>query len=284
MCPRMAAIVVTVASLLALPALAQPPEDSQGDRPRRPARERILRAFDRDGDGRLNEEERDAMREQMGERFEEMRGRMRDLFEERQGREADAGRDADRRPERERGPEARRRRDGDREVRRGPRGQRRPDARQRDGDRPGPPRRGPDDRIRPFGPMGGPPERNLQALFGWFDRDGDNMLDRREFAELSQFVQQRRPGRRGGPDGPRFGRRSDGPSRGEFRDVIRRRLRDDGSPRLERPGPQREERRAREQRRDADDRRPPREPPRPPRPDNPPEPPPAADENPSDPV
>jgi hypothetical protein len=51
----------------------------------------------------------------------------------------------------------------------------------------------------------------LQPLFGWFDADGDNRLSRREFAELSQFVERRRPGPTDGPaDGSRV-------SRGMFR-------------------------------------------------------------------
>jgi hypothetical protein len=124
--------------------------------------------------------------------------------------------------------------------------------------RPGPPGlRG------PLGPLSGPPERNIQALFGWFDNDGDNMLSRREFAELSQFVERRRPGRRAGPADPdRVGGRGLLGSPTPDSDEFRRRME-----RVER---------LREGRRldDRPERRPNRErPPRPPRPDGPPGPP-----------
>jgi hypothetical protein len=49
----------------------------------------------------------------------------------------------------------------------------------------------------------GPPGRNLEPLFAWFDNNGDALLDRQEFGELSRFVRrQERPGRPPvGPDG-----------------------------------------------------------------------------------
>jgi hypothetical protein len=96
--------------------------------------------------------------------------------------------------------------------------------------------------------MGGPRDRNLGTLFGWFDMDGDNMLSRREFAELSQFVDRRRPGPPGGPAGPRIGRRGpDWPfDRNEMQMRLRERRRIEGAPREGRPGPrERDERRAR---------------------------------------
>jgi hypothetical protein len=116
--------------------------------------------------------------------------------------------------------------------------------------------------------MGELPDRDLAPLFGWFDADGDNMLSRREFAELSQFVERRRPGRPdGGPDGPRFGRRDRGDASpragGGFRGFSDRGRRFEGPPRGDRPdrgdrdaGPSNRER-----------------PSRPPRPDAPPDPP-----------
>jgi hypothetical protein len=123
-------------------------------------------------------------------------------------------------------------------------------------------RPGPDRPRGPLGPVGAPPERNIQALFGWFDTDGDNMLNRREFAELSQFVERRRPGRPDGPSGPdRVGRRGpralSDPEGFVRRERFERLLRDDVRRRDDRGG-----------------RRPDRpEPPRPPRPDGPPGPP-----------
>ncbi|HEY3391843.1 MAG TPA: hypothetical protein VGK58_04000 [Lacipirellulaceae bacterium] len=88
------------------------------------------------------------------------------------------------------------------------------------------------------------------------------MLSRREFAELSQFVDRRRPGPPGGgPAGPRIGRRGfDGPpGRGGDRfDFRMRERRLEGPPRGDGPRPRdRDDRRAR-----GDQRR------RPDRPDN----------------
>jgi len=63
---------IAVVGLMALPALAQPPENDgeKGDRPRRAEmRERMLKEFDKDGDGRLNDEERQTARDTMRERF-----------------------------------------------------------------------------------------------------------------------------------------------------------------------------------------------------------------------
>ena len=60
--------------------------------------ERIMRAFDRDNDGRLSDEERAAVREQLGDRFIELRERVSELRDDR-------GDDANR--------EGARRRDGD---------------------------------------------------------------------------------------------------------------------------------------------------------------------------
>ena len=63
---------MAVAGLMALPALAQPPEDGgkKGDRPsREEMRERMIKEFDKDGDGKLSDEEREKAREAMRERF-----------------------------------------------------------------------------------------------------------------------------------------------------------------------------------------------------------------------
>jgi hypothetical protein len=77
--------------------------------------------------------------------------------------------------------------------------------------------------------LGGPPERSIQALFAWFDTDGDNMLSRREFVELSRFVDERRPGRPDGPAGPdRVGRRGPLPRPADGdRERLERALRDE---------------------------------------------------------
>jgi hypothetical protein len=294
-----------ITGLLASPpmSLAQDNEGEPGDSPRRRvARERILRAFDEDGDGRLNEQEIDAVRAQLGERFSGLREQIRELRDrpepgERQARRREAAEqrsaepaearerdratrrdaDRDRRGDRDRDADSGRRRDAARnpaeEARRS--GAQRRDLDQRRVERriqlerrPLAGQRGPDGPPGPIGPMGQLPERNLAPLFGWFDVDGDNLLSRREFAELSQFVERRRPGRPDGPrDGPRFsgrGRIDAFPRPGSgFRDFSDRSRRFEGPPRGDRPD-----------RSDRDARPTDRErPPQPPRPDDPPEPP-----------
>ena len=44
--------------------------------------------------------------------------------------------------------------------------------------------------------------RNLEPLFAWFDSNGDALLDRQEFGELSRFVQRQAPRPNGPPMGP----------------------------------------------------------------------------------
>jgi hypothetical protein len=120
----------------------------------------------------------------------------------------------------------------------------------------------------PRGPIGRPDRRSgrdLLALFGWFDSDGDNRLSRAEFLELSRFVEERRPRRPDGPPGgPRLGRLDRGDSSlqgvGRFRGFSDRSRRLDGPPRGDRPD--RRNRDARPSNRES--------PPRPPRPDRPP--------------
>ena len=95
------AITLAAAGVLALPALAQEPrEGDEDDAQRRPiARERIMRVFDRDNDGRLSDEERAAVREELGERFFELRDRIRELRGdpgEPRERDGDRPRDGDR--------------------------------------------------------------------------------------------------------------------------------------------------------------------------------------------
>ena len=102
------ALTVVVAGLISLPAFAQPPEDGgeRGDRPgREEMRERMLKEHDKDGDGKLSDEERQAAREQMRERMtkefdkdgdgelsDEEREAMRESMRERFGREGREGR------------------------------------------------------------------------------------------------------------------------------------------------------------------------------------------------
>lgn len=147
------------------PEQGSPPPD-QSPRPRNPEfHQRMLDEFDKDGNGQLDEQERQVARETMRARREERRERF-----------------GGRGPDEARGP-------------RGPEGRAR---------RPGPGAGGPAnrDRSRP----------RLESLFGWFDRNNDQLLDREEFRELAQFVQRRHQDGppRGGPEGRGFGRRGPG--------------------------------------------------------------------------
>lgn len=175
--------------LFAWPASAQPPggPPQPGEAVRGPqARQTALEQFDQDGDGRLSETERQAARESMGGRRGARAANRQQFFAQRGGPGRRGGR--------------------------GPRGGFGPAVGV--------------DQPPPDGPpvAEGTPMRNLEPLFGWFDRDRDGQLSRQEFAELSQFVRRQvedRPRREVGPadapGGPRFGRRGGpfGPGGGE---------------------------------------------------------------------
>lgn len=63
---------ITLAGLLALPALAETPDEGgkpEGRPGREEMRERVLKEFDKDGDGKLSDEERQKARETMRERY-----------------------------------------------------------------------------------------------------------------------------------------------------------------------------------------------------------------------
>jgi hypothetical protein len=178
---------------------------------------RLLKEFDKDGDGRLNEEERAAARE--ARRTQRDRAPQAD-------REARSTRDRDRaqqrdRSDRQRGDrdEARRRGRGDEargdqrrparpggderaDRQRGPRGPER-GAREGRGDRPREARQGDQARRGPqgrgFGYGFGPPSSS--AMFDRFDRNNDDQLSRAEFEAMSRAV--RRTMGSFGPRGPR---------------------------------------------------------------------------------
>ena len=242
---QISVFVLLVLCLLATATFAQPEErGDDGDRPRGPARERILRAFDRDGDGRLSPEEREAVRSQLGERFGQIRGQVRELFEDR--RDAESGDPSPDRP------------DGDRERRE----RRRDDAGRRRDDGPREGHRRADGPGGPMRPAGESFERSLLGLFSWFDSDGDDMLNRQEFAELAQFVDRRHPRTSRGPQRMGIGRRGparpDVERRGGFRRVERIRSferppRD--ADRDRRDGEQQDRERRGGQRRERDERR-----------------------------
>ncbi len=181
---------LAIGGLLALPALAQPPE-VRGDRPgREEIRERMLKEFDKDGDGKLSDEEREKLRETMRARF---------------GRRGPDGRPGAPQRKLEAG-----KRDGEKsEKAKG-------DKRERGGGRGKDGRRGPGGAGERGRRMGGPPHQLSAIIFQRFDADGDDMLSRGEFEKLAQFVeQQRQRGPGGPPGGSRFeGRRPGGRRRG----------------------------------------------------------------------
>ena len=165
------------------PAAARP---ERGPRMQNPEfRKRMLEEFDKDGNGELDDAERQEMRDKIAQRREQMRGRF--------GGGPDGPPPPGDRPE---GPPPRGERRGGPG---GPGGHRGPG---------GPPGQGP-------GPGGPPP---LAGLFEWFDGNHDNQLSREEFQDLAEFVHRHhRPGPPpGGPDGRGFGRRGpDGPPPGD---------------------------------------------------------------------
>ncbi len=205
-------LFLAAVGMLALPALAQPPDKpaERGDRLRGEIRERVLKEFDKDGSGLLNEEElaklRNTMRDAMREIVEPR------VREGRRGPDAVGRGPADRRgPLAQRGPAD----PPDPEADRGPSGRRGSEGRPGVGDGP----RGRQGRAR--GPLAGPsPPPILEPLFDWFDRDDNDQLSREEFATFADFLRRHHPRHPGGPpDGPRFGRGSPGgpPPRGEDR-------------------------------------------------------------------
>ena len=164
-------------------------EEGEKGRPDFPEmRQRLVEEFDEDGDGELNEEERDAARKQMRER----RGRReRGPRAEGRGPRADRGPAEGRR--RERGPAM--------EEGRG-RGKGKAGGRGRGSDRGGP----------QGSPMGDP-----DRIFERLDADGDGILSKKEFAGGMRRMMESR-GRPGPPDrGDRLGRRGSGAERdGDF--------------------------------------------------------------------
>jgi hypothetical protein len=212
-------------------------------------REKMLKDFDKDGDGKLSDDERKAarkgMREHMVKEFdkdgdgtlsEDEREKMRHSIHKKRAK----GKEDSDKGKAKRGTGDRRRAES-----------------------------GPDGPPRPRGPhgLGGPRLPSPEEMFAKFDADNNDSLSREEFKELTAFVHEHHPmgPPRGGPDGARFrGPRDRGP---EFRHPDRPRdgdgprefRRGDGPPRGDRLGPTDEERRHgwRDHYRDRDDRRPP---------------------------
>lgn len=234
--------MIAMAGLLALPAMAQPPEKGgdKGDRPRGGEfRERMLKEHDKDGDGKLSEEERKAAHEDMHQKMHERM--LKEFDKDGDGKLSDEERQKARESMRERfgrgGKDGRPRAEG-KPDRKGDRakGGKKPG---RDGDRGPDGFRGP---HGPGGPMGGRPIPPPEELFKKFDADSNDSLSRDEFMKLAEFVKEHHPRRPMGPHGqPRFeGRRPDGP-RGD-----RRPPRDGGARRGERERSQSPEKNAEE--------------------------------------
>ncbi|MHC4824121.1 MAG: hypothetical protein ACYTEP_08900 [Planctomycetota bacterium] len=143
-----------------------PRKGQEQGRPDREARRRvILEKFDRDGDGRLNEQERESLRRAMQERRRQRGEQGSGADRRRQGEQRQA---TEERPGVERTPRFDRRRQGEGETRRrgNPQGQRRSQA-------------------------GMNPEL-LARILQRFDRNGNGQLDAEEREALHRAVQQRR--------------------------------------------------------------------------------------------
>jgi EF hand len=230
--------------LLALPALAQPPDDpgkDGGPPPRHghnpEVRQKLLELFDHNKDGTLDRNELMELRMTIREEFAPAgpgpEGRGMDGRGPRDGRDGDRrGRDGrDGRGPDARGPDGPPPGGPDRFADRGRDGWRHDgDARGPDGPPPGgpgrdgPDARGPEGRRGPGGPDGRPPRPrpNPEALFKRFDANKDGQLSMEEFGQLTEFVREHRPmGPPPGPEGRRFGRGGpdgqDGPPRGRDR-------------------------------------------------------------------
>ncbi len=186
--------------LLALPALAQPPEKpADNPPPSDPAmKQKLLDAFDTNHDGTIDRHEARAIGRALRENFDIGPG---PGGRGPEGRRGPAGPPPEGGPA-DRGPENRRGRGPDD---RGP-GDRGP------GDR-APAGRGPEGRGRgPGGPDGPPPPPpNPERLFNRFDENKDGSLSKDEFKKLIEFVHEHRPmgppmmgrgGPGGGFDGP----------------------------------------------------------------------------------
>ena len=159
-----------------------PPWARDGERPQGPnpeMRQKMIEKFDKDGDGKLNEEERAAARKFMQERRAQ-----------REGKPPWAKEGQADKPRRGDGPKAG-----------GPRGDR-------------PRGDGPQDRVGP--PGGGPPD--FGRMFKRFDADGDGKIDRKEFiagmGKLHQLHARGNAGPRGPQGGRQFGPPEGGPPQG----------------------------------------------------------------------
>jgi hypothetical protein len=188
----LSSFVIATVGLLAMTAMAAE-SDGKDAKPsdegavRAGIREKILKEFDKDGDGKLSDDER-----------QEARQKMRELMSERHRERGDDG---------ERG-EHRRHADGHDRDGRGPEGH------------------GPDGHSGPDGHGGpdGPPKMpKPEEMFSKFDKDSDGKLSKDEFMALANFVHEHMPPP---PQRPRFSadRGAEGPPRGHFEGHFEGRL------------------------------------------------------------
>jgi hypothetical protein len=217
--------VFLTVGLLAMSAIADPADKDakKGDgKDRAEMREKMLKEFDKDGDGKLSEEEREAARGKVRELRMAAAKKQGDEPAEKSARRGDRGK-------RDRGEAGRGER---REVRRHEEGR-------------SPEGRGPEARRGP-GPGGPPPMLpKPEKLFAKFDKDKDEKLSKEEFKQLTEFVHEHMPhspmaGRMGPPPEGRgfIERRSEervfaqrGPDDGpRFRDGEGPRFRDSEGP------------------------------------------------------
>jgi hypothetical protein len=213
---------LATASLLAMTVMAADSDSSDAKKgddgaARAEIREKIVKEFDKNGDGKLSDDER-----------QEARQKMRELMEQRHRERGDDGERSERprHKEKEEGEDRdghdRDGHDGDGHHRdgHGPAGHH--DGHEHDG-------RGPDGHHNGHGPDGHPPGMpKPDELFSKFDKDGDGKLSKDEFMALADWVHEHMPPPPPRPERPGVaaerGPDADGPPRGHFEGHFEGRL------------------------------------------------------------
>ncbi|HEX4412097.1 MAG TPA: hypothetical protein VH107_00620 [Lacipirellulaceae bacterium] len=200
--------VLATAGLLTMSVMAADSDSSDAKKgddgaARAEIREKIIKEFDKNGDGKLSDDER-----------QEARQKMRELMERRHRERGDDG-------DRDEHPRHKEKEDGD------DHGGHDRDGHHPDGHHDG---QGPDGHHDGHGADGrhdGPPKMpKPEELFAKFDKDGDGKLSKEEFMALADFVHEHMPPPP--PRGPRFagerGPGSEGMPRGHFEGHFEGRL------------------------------------------------------------